>query len=59
MKGRVMCELNSCDELLGSEMIFAGHLTDLSPEEAVALLSALIFQANCEISAPGERHQHS
>uniref|UniRef100_A0A6T7WV57 ATP-dependent RNA helicase Ski2/MTR4 C-terminal domain-containing protein n=1 Tax=Pyramimonas obovata TaxID=1411642 RepID=A0A6T7WV57_9CHLO len=44
MKGRVMCELNSCDELLGSEMIFAGHLTDLCPEEAIALLSALIFQ---------------
>jgi antiviral helicase SKI2 len=44
MKGRVMCELNSCDELLGAEMIFAGILTDLAPEEAVALLSTLIFQ---------------
>lgn len=44
MKGRVMCELNSCDELLGSEMIFAGVLGELDADEAVALLSALIFQ---------------
>jgi antiviral helicase SKI2 len=44
MKGRIMCELNSCDELVGSEMIFAGVLAELEPEEAVALLSALVFQ---------------
>ena len=44
MQGRVACEINSGDELLATEMIFAGVLTELSPEEAVALLSALVFQ---------------
>lgn len=50
MKGRIMCELNSCDELVGSEMIFAGVLADLEPEEAVALLSALVFQEKTDDS---------
>lgn len=44
MKGRVACEINSGDELVATELIFGGVLTDLSPEEAVALLSALVFQ---------------
>lgn len=29
-------------------MVFAGLLSDLSPEEAVALVSALVFQASVE-----------
>ena len=36
------------DELVASEMVFAGLLSDLSPEEAVALVSALVFQASVE-----------
>ena len=38
------CEINSGDELVATEMIFAGVLSELEPEEAVALLSALVFQ---------------
>lgn len=38
------CEINSGDELVATEMIFAGVLLELKPEEAVALLSALVFQ---------------
>jgi len=44
MQGRVACEINSGDELVATEMIFAGVLSELEPEEAVALLSALVFQ---------------
>lgn len=44
MQGRVACEINSGDELVATEIIFAGVLTELSPEEAVALLSVLVFQ---------------
>ncbi|KAL4444150.1 hypothetical protein ABPG75_011887 [Micractinium tetrahymenae] len=44
MKGRVACEVNSGDELVATEMIFGGILAELEPEEAVALLSALVFQ---------------
>ena len=51
MKGRVACEINSGDELVATELIFGGVLTDLSPEEAVSLLSALVFQEKSEAEA--------
>ena len=44
MKGRVACEINSGDELVATELIYGGVLTDLEPEEAVSILSALVFQ---------------
>ncbi|UPR01051.1 ATP-dependent RNA helicase [Chloropicon primus] len=44
MKGRVACEIQSCDELLATEMIFRGVLTSLKPEEAISLISSLVFQ---------------
>jgi antiviral helicase SKI2 len=44
VKGRVACELNSCDELIATECLFDNQLGDLSPVEAVSLLSALVFQ---------------
>lgn len=49
MKGRVACEINSGDELVATELIFGGLLADLTPEEAVALLSALVFQDKSEV----------
>ena len=50
LKGRVACEINSGDELLATEIIFSGVLDALTPEEAVALLSGLVFQekSDCE-----------
>lgn len=44
IKGRVACEMNTCDELLATEIIFDNILESLNPPEAVALLSALIFR---------------
>ena len=46
LQGRVACEINSGDELVTTEMIFAGVLAELTPEEAVAVLSALVFQVS-------------
>lgn len=46
LQGRVACEVNSGDELVATEVIFAGVLSELEPEEAVALLSALVFQVS-------------
>ena len=40
------CQVNSGDELVAAEIIFGGTLAELEPEEAVALLSALVFQAS-------------
>jgi antiviral helicase SKI2 len=44
IKGRVACEVNTCEELIVTEMVFEGILNDLEPAEIVAALSALIFQ---------------
>lgn len=44
IKGRVACEVNTCDSLIVTEMIFENVLTDLPPEQSAALLSCLIFQ---------------
>ncbi|KDO16499.1 hypothetical protein SPRG_17981 [Saprolegnia parasitica CBS 223.65] len=44
VKGRVACEVNTCEELVLTEIIFENVLADLEPEEIVAVLSALIFQ---------------
>ena len=46
VQGRVACEINSGDELASTELIFGGVLTQLTPEEAVAVLSALVFQVS-------------
>lgn len=43
------CEVNTGDELLSTEIIFAGVLADLSPAEAVSLLSALVFQEKSDV----------
>ncbi|KAK6935765.1 Ski2, N-terminal domain [Dillenia turbinata] len=44
MKGRVACEMNSGEELICTECLFENQLEDLEPEEAVALMSAFVFQ---------------
>ncbi|KAJ7561237.1 hypothetical protein O6H91_03G020200 [Diphasiastrum complanatum] len=44
LKGRVACEINSGDELIATECLFENQLSDLDAAEAVALLSALVFQ---------------
>jgi antiviral helicase SKI2 len=48
VKGRVACELNSCEELVVTEMIFENVFTSLTPEECVAVLSCLICQDKTE-----------
>jgi superfamily II RNA helicase len=44
MKGRVACEVSTCECLIATEAIFRGVFTGLAPEEAVALLCALVNQ---------------
>ncbi|MCL7049423.1 hypothetical protein MKW94_018400 [Papaver nudicaule] len=44
IKGRVACEMNSGEELISTECLFENQLDELEPEEAVALMSALVFQ---------------
>lgn len=44
LKGRVACEMNSGEELICTECLFENQLNDLEPEEAVAIMSAFVFQ---------------
>lgn len=44
IKGRVACEMNSGEELICTECLFENQLDELEPEEAVALMSAFVFQ---------------
>ncbi|BFZ16903.1 hypothetical protein BsWGS_19942 [Bradybaena similaris] len=44
VKGRVACEISSGDELLLTELLFNGVFTDLSPQQACALISCFVFQ---------------
>ena len=42
-KGRTACEINTANELVVVELMFAGVFNDLTVEQCVALLSCLIF----------------
>ena len=44
VKGRVACEISTCDELLGTELMFGGVFNELTPEQTVALASCLVFE---------------
>jgi antiviral helicase SKI2 len=48
VKGRVACEVNTCEELIVTEIVFEGILNDLEPTEIVAALSSLIYQRKSE-----------
>ncbi|KAH9256112.1 hypothetical protein BASA81_005888 [Batrachochytrium salamandrivorans] len=54
LKGRVACEINTCDELLLTELIFDNLFDELDPAECCALLSCLVLQGKCEdqVDAP-------
>eukprot|EP00035_Acanthoeca_spectabilis_P008573 m.155667 g.155667 ORF g.155667 m.155667 type:complete len:1346 (+) comp14415_c0_seq3:153-4190(+) len=49
LKGRVACEISTCDELIVSELLFENSLSDLEPAEIVALLSCMVFQEKVEV----------
>eukprot|EP00041_Stephanoeca_diplocostata_P002800 m.29742 g.29742 ORF g.29742 m.29742 type:complete len:1321 (-) comp13774_c0_seq2:1735-5697(-) len=49
LKGRVACEVSTCDELIATELVFENVLTALHPAEIVALLSSLVFQEKVDV----------
>jgi superfamily II RNA helicase len=44
MKGRVACEISTCECLIATEAIFQGLFTALTPAEALSLLCCLVNQ---------------
>jgi antiviral helicase SKI2 len=62
LKGRIACEINTCESLIIVEMLMHNAFADLTPHEIVALLSCLICQEKNmdeELSALPERLQGS
>ena len=51
MKGRVACEVNTCDEIVAAELVLEGILNDLEPAEIAAVLSSLVFQEKVSTNA--------
>ncbi|PIO66231.1 DSHCT domain protein [Teladorsagia circumcincta] len=47
-KGRCACELSASDELMLTEMLYAGVFTDLSSAQVAALLSCFVFEENAK-----------
>ena len=43
LKGRVACELSTCDELLLTELVLGGTFNDLTPAVCAALVSCAVF----------------
>lgn len=44
MKGRVACEISTCECLIATEAIFQGLFSDLTPPAALSLLCCLVNQ---------------
>ena len=44
LKGRIACEVNTCESLVVTELVLDGILNELEPAEIVAVLSSLIAQ---------------
>lgn len=51
-KGRVACELSTCDELVGSELVFTGVFNDLNVAQICALCSCMVFDEAQDDSVP-------
>jgi antiviral helicase SKI2 len=49
LKGRVACEISTCDELIVAELLFENSLSSLEPPEIVALLSCMVFQEKVDV----------
>jgi antiviral helicase SKI2 len=55
LKGRVACEINTCESLILTEFLMDNVIHELTCEETVAVLSTLVFQKRVdqEIKLPG------
>ncbi|KAK4527176.1 hypothetical protein GAYE_SCF35G5098 [Galdieria yellowstonensis] len=50
LKGRAACEINSCDSLLVTQVIFENVLDKLEAAECASLLSLFVFQGSSQVS---------
>jgi len=55
LKGRVAAGLSSCDELVMTELLFGGAFTGLTPEQAAALCSCLVWAEKAPAGAGKRR----
>ena len=43
LKGKVACEISASDEIIVTEIMFAGILNEMEPNEIAAILSVLVY----------------
>ena len=43
LKGKVACSISATDEILLTEMLFAGEFQELEPHQVAAILSCMIY----------------
>uniref|UniRef100_A0A7S2Q2C1 Superkiller viralicidic activity 2-like 2 n=1 Tax=Zooxanthella nutricula TaxID=1333877 RepID=A0A7S2Q2C1_9DINO len=48
LKGRMACELTSCDEVLMTEIVFQNLFANMEADHIIALCSCLVFDEKCE-----------
>lgn len=53
LKGKVACGISTTDEILLTEMLFAGEFQDLSGAQVAAILSCLIYTDGKSSSGAG------
>ncbi|KAK0401843.1 hypothetical protein QR680_016005 [Steinernema hermaphroditum] len=57
-KGRVACEIGAADELVLTEMLFAGVFNSMTPPEVAAMLSCFVFQEKSKNQVPENLQGH-
>lgn len=54
LKGRIACEVNSCESLIVTELLLDGILNELEPAEIVSVLSTLLAKEKLSDDEDGE-----
>lgn len=57
IKGKVACEISACDEILVTELMFAGVFNEMECNEISAILSALVHDESSNNEKTGLKNE--
>lgn len=57
IKGKVACDISACDEILITELMFAGLFNEMEPNEVAGLLSALVHDESSNAEKTGIKQE--
>ena len=58
LKGKVACDISACDEILITELMFAGMFNEMAPNELAGLLSALVHDESSNNEKVGIKQEN-